>query len=306
MVPSRNYHKRPEVEEEDDGDGRGAAPTEADVVSLSAAFRGLLQNPDYVLLLAGLCVFSFVGSGLAVWGIPALVQGPLRVEKGHAAVLIGGTTALCGVSGAFLGGRIIDLLGGSQGDVGIMNCMFFSQIILLIVIPCGLIAFLQTHLWLFLILFVVVVFSLFLITAPVNACILAIVQPSIRPYAIAISVFFLHIVGDISSPTIVGFLSDQFGHLCMLHTDEKTCHANQRERCSWRPVSTTDHVWRCWYEVQLRNALLITFSLLSVTLLCWNGVYNRARARLKSAGWISPTNVDPSSETNSRSEGARI
>ncbi|CCW61287.1 unnamed protein product [Phytomonas sp. EM1] len=288
LVPS-TFYKKPSTEGEREGE---AGSVEAAFVSLPAAFTGLLRNADYALLIAGFCVFSFVATALSVWGIPMLMEGPLRLEGGPAAALIGGATALCGVGGALLGGGLVDLLGGSQGDPGLAKCLWFNQSMLAIAIPCGLLAFLQHTLWKFLILFIVAMFTLFLVTAPVNACILTIVPPTIRPYAIAISVFLLHAVGDFPSPTFVGMLSDRFGRQCRLHTDEAACHANRSERCCWRPISHTDHAWQCWYEVQLRNALLITFSLLLVTLLCWNRVYHRVRARIGSAVGIPLPNED--------------
>ena len=52
---------------------------------------------------------------------------------------------------------------------------------------------------------------MFVNTGPCNAIIANVVQPNIRSAAFAISIFAVHVLGDIWSPSIIGKISDIFG-----------------------------------------------------------------------------------------------
>lgn len=54
---------------------------------------------------------------------------------------------------------------------------------------------------------------LFLATGPVNTLILETVPPAMRACAMAASIFAIHLLGDLWSPKLVGYLSDQWGDL---------------------------------------------------------------------------------------------
>ena len=54
-------------------------------------------------------------------------------------------------------------------------------------------------------------FFLFLNTGPLNTVILNVTKPAIRAMAFAVNIFFIHALGDAVSPSILGWLSDQWG-----------------------------------------------------------------------------------------------
>ncbi len=56
-------------------------------------------------------------------------------------------------------------------------------------------------------------FLLFLSTGPVNTLILETVPVAMRASAMAASIFSIHLLGDLGSPTFVGYLSDRWGDL---------------------------------------------------------------------------------------------
>jgi len=56
-------------------------------------------------------------------------------------------------------------------------------------------------------------FLLFLPTGPVNTLILGTVPLNLRSSAMAISIFLIHLLGDMWSPKIVGHLWDHWGNL---------------------------------------------------------------------------------------------
>src|SRR5207245_9411398 len=49
---------------------------------------------------------------------------------------------------------------------------------------------------------------LFLPTGPVNSMIVNVVRPDMRATAVAGSIFTIHVLGDVPSPTLLGVLSD--------------------------------------------------------------------------------------------------
>src|SRR5256886_10606140 len=49
---------------------------------------------------------------------------------------------------------------------------------------------------------------LFASTGPVNSTIVNVVSPHVRATAVALSIFTIHILGDVPSPSLVGAISD--------------------------------------------------------------------------------------------------
>jgi hypothetical protein len=49
---------------------------------------------------------------------------------------------------------------------------------------------------------------LFMSTGPINAVIVNIVSPLERASAVALSMFAIHLLGDVPSPLLIGYLSD--------------------------------------------------------------------------------------------------
>jgi MFS family permease len=54
-------------------------------------------------------------------------------------------------------------------------------------------------------------FFLFLNAGPLNTVIINVTNPTVRAMAFAVNIFFIHALGDAVSPSIIGWLSDQWG-----------------------------------------------------------------------------------------------
>jgi MFS family permease len=54
-------------------------------------------------------------------------------------------------------------------------------------------------------------FFLFLNTGPLNTVIINVTNPAVRAMAFAVNIFFIHALGDAVSPSLIGWLSDQWG-----------------------------------------------------------------------------------------------
>jgi MFS transporter, Spinster family, sphingosine-1-phosphate transporter len=248
-------------------------PADAEAhVALLPASKALITNIRFVLVVFGYGMYVFVTGAIAVWAISMLTEGPLNLTTVPASLLMGGATAITGVFGSIAGGLFVDRMGGSQGLHGTMKCQLFSVGMMVISVPCGLVALTASDLWLFVVFFVISVFSLFAVTAPVNASILTVVPSNLRTYAISFSVFAIHLMGDFPSPTVAGSLSDKFAHGCPNYNSNITCASVPSENCRWVPPK--DHeVGSCVNIYQLRNALAIVYCFLLLAIPAWLVVF---------------------------------
>ncbi|MBS2015128.1 MAG: MFS transporter [Deltaproteobacteria bacterium] len=74
--------------------------------------------------------------------------------------------------------------------------------------PLAVACFLSSSPDLFFILVFADILALFLCTSPINAVILRAVPPELRASAMALSIFAIHVLGDLWSPPLVGLLAD--------------------------------------------------------------------------------------------------
>ena len=249
-------------------------------IDLKTAVIALLGNPDYLLVVFGYGMYVFVVGAIAVWAITMLVQGPLALSSIASSSIVGGATAITGVFGSIVGGLFVDKMGGSQGLVGTLKCQKFDMLMIAICVPTGLVALFAKELFLFVIFFVISVFALFAVTAPVNASILSIVPLNLRTYAISFSVFAIHAMGDFPSPAVSGAISDKFGNGCPDLKSNTTCLADPGQECVWIPAHKLDNAY-CANMYQLRNALSIVFALLVLAIPAWGIVLVRIKRRLQ-------------------------
>lgn len=263
---------------------RGRDRTEA--VGLVKATTTLLCNINYILVVLGFAAYCFVTGAITTWGIPLLVDGPLELSRGTASIMMGLTTTIGGVVGSLLGGVSLDWMGGSIGIRGAFHCQLFNIIMIACGAPSGISALLVKDILSFVVFFQLAVVALFAITAPVNASILTVVSPDLRPYAISYSVFFIHLLGDFSSPTITGLLSDHMGRHCRTLSHQDCLRASLSKQCTW--IESTNSSGRCVNPVQLRNALLLVFSYVLFAIPCWTIVMWRLRRSLGEPGTVAP------------------
>lgn len=267
-----NKYNPVKIEKREDTPAAPQQHDDAGYIGIIPASKALITNIRFVLVVFGYGMYVFVTGAIAVWAISMLTEGPLNLSTVPASLLMGGATAITGVFGSIAGGLFVDRMGGSQGLHGTMKCQLFSVGMMVISVPCGLVALTADSLWLFVIFFVISVFSLFAVTAPVNASILTVVPTNLRTYAISYSVFAIHLMGDFPSPTVAGSLSDKFSHGCPNYNSNVTCTSVPDENCRWVPPK--DHeVGSCVNIYQLRNALAIVYCFLLFAIPAWLVVY---------------------------------
>jgi MFS family permease len=172
----------------------------------ATGYASLLKNRSFICNTIAMAAMTFAIGGLAQW-MPSFLyrMHSLDVAKGN--TLFGATTVLAGILGTLVGGWLGDrwqkknskgylLLSGWGFLIG---TPFVAWAILAPgLVPCMTAIFIAE-------------FFLFLNTGPLNTVILNVTPATMRAMAFAINIFFIHALGDAVSPSILGWLSDQWG-----------------------------------------------------------------------------------------------
>jgi MFS family permease len=179
---------------------------QAKVRASAADYRDLLVNSSYAYTVFGMAAFTFAFGGLAFW-LPAYLERVRGLPTSQVTTMVSLTTFFATIIGMFGGGWLADrLMKKHPGALFVV-----SGTSMLLAVPCiffGLVARepWQVVLWLFL-----AEMFMFANTGPSNAIIANVVLPNMRTTAYAISTLFIHFLGDVWSPMLMGKISDLFG-----------------------------------------------------------------------------------------------
>jgi MFS transporter, Spinster family, sphingosine-1-phosphate transporter len=176
--------------------------------TLRESYRLLLHNPTYLTVSAGFVAYTFALGGLVSW-MPALLERYNGLTTARANDLFGTLTVVAGFAGTFAGGFLGDyLLRRSRHAYLWVSglCMFAGA-------PVSILALASRQPSVYLPSIFFAEFFLFLNTGPLNAVILNCVSARIRATAMAVNIFFIHALGDVISPPLIGILSDRIGLL---------------------------------------------------------------------------------------------
>ncbi len=168
-----------------------------------AVYLGLLRRGPYGLLVLGYAAYTFGLGGLGFW-MPTFLQHVRGVPAQEATTLFGVIVVATGALGTLAGGWLGDhcLRRSPQGY------LWFSGLVTLAAAPVALIALTAPERGVYYSAIVVAELLLFMSTGPINAAIVNIVSPLERASAIALSMFAIHLLGDVPSPPLIGYLSD--------------------------------------------------------------------------------------------------
>ncbi len=168
----------------------------------------LFKLKDFQLLVWGYTAYTFAVGGFAFWG-PTFLERIHNVPGKSAATFFGAVLVVSGLVGTLLGG-LAATAWQKRNPAGYALLLGFS---LLASVPVAGLAFLATSKTLSMIFLALAMFLIFLSTGPVNTLILELVPVNLRSSAMAISIFMIHLFGDMWSPEIVGRLSDSWKSL---------------------------------------------------------------------------------------------
>jgi MFS family permease len=167
----------------------------------------LIRNVDYQLVVWGYVAYTFALGAFAFWG-PTFLEKVHHLSNQRAADFFGGVLVLTGLVGTLIGGFAATAW-KKRNPAGYAWVLSSS---ILLAVPTSFAAFLCADTVITKIMLALSMFFLFLSTGPVNTLILETVPMNLRASAMALSIFMIHLFGDMWSPELVGRLADAWNH----------------------------------------------------------------------------------------------
>ncbi len=164
---------------------------------------GLARNPAFLTATLGMAAMTFSLGGIQVW-MPKFLYSERHYTLEAANFAFGIIIVIDGIVAALAGGWLGDYL------LKRMKSSYYlvSAASMLLGIPFMIVAlFVQGPLMIPAI--AIAAFFLLLNTAPLNAAVINSVGAHIRATAIAVNIFIIHILGDVPSPTMMGWVADK-------------------------------------------------------------------------------------------------
>lgn len=170
---------------------------------LRQLWERLAKNPAFVTATLGMAMMTFALGGLQVW-MPTFLSHSRGYSLEAANEIFGGIIVVDGILASLAGGWLGDYLLPKMKS----SYYFVSAISMALGIPFMIVAlFFRGPIMLPAI--GVAAFFLLLNTSPLNAAVVNSVGAHIRATAIAANIFIFHLLGDVPSPTMMGWLADR-------------------------------------------------------------------------------------------------
>jgi predicted MFS family arabinose efflux permease len=164
--------------------------------------RGLIRNPAFLTATLGMAFMTYSLGGIQVW-IPQFLYSERHFTLEKANLMFGIIVVIDGILAALIGGWLGDYL------LPKMKSAYYlvSAASMLLGIPVMIVALFSKG-PLMIPAIGVAAFFLLLNTAPLNAAVINSVGAHIRATALAVNIFIIHILGDVPSPTMMGWVAD--------------------------------------------------------------------------------------------------
>jgi MFS transporter, Spinster family, sphingosine-1-phosphate transporter len=181
-------------------------PTATPQAKAGTGYGTFIKNRSFVCNTLAMAAMTFALGGLAQW-LPSFLHRVHSLDVSRGNTLFGAITVVAGICGTMAGGWLGDLWQKrtSKGYLLVSGWGF------LIGTPFAVWAIIAPTLTGCLCAIFVAEFFLFLNTGPLNTVIINVTDPAMRAMAFALNIFFIHALGDAVSPSIIGWLSDQWG-----------------------------------------------------------------------------------------------
>ncbi len=168
----------------------------------------LFTLADYQLVIWGYVAYTFALGAFAFWG-PRFLIDIHKVPQAKASLFFGAVLVVSGLVGTLVGGFAATAWQkrNPAGYALMLGCSTLAAV------PVVVAAFTIGNTTLAMSCLAFGMFLLFLSTGPVNTLILETVPVNLRASAMAISIFMIHLFGDMWSAEIVGHLSDHWNNL---------------------------------------------------------------------------------------------
>ncbi len=185
---------------------RGGFDSAKDTVKDEPFFQrigAIFKNRIWIACTVSYVAYTFVMGSLSYWA-PAFLTRRFGVGTGQAGTAFGVIVLITGFVGTFAGGALTTKLQRRWADAG----MWISGLTLLAAVPLVAVSLKAGSLNLVYGLFFAALLLLFVNTSPVNALTVSCLPASVRATGTAVNVFFIHLLGDAISPTLIGLRTD--------------------------------------------------------------------------------------------------
>jgi len=164
---------------------------------------GLVRNPAFLTSTLGMAFMTYSLGGIQVW-IPQFLYSERHFTLEKANLMFGIIVVIDGILASLAGGWLGDYLLPRMKS----SYYFVSAASMLLGIPAMIVALFNKG-PLMIPAIGVAAFFLLLNTAPLNAAVINSVGAHIRATALAVNIFIIHILGDVPSPTMMGWVADR-------------------------------------------------------------------------------------------------
>jgi MFS family permease len=176
-------------------------PTAADIFNL-------FRIKDYMLVVLGYTAYTFALGAFGLWG-PSFLVRVHDVPVDSAGTFFGAVLVVAGLLGTLIGGFAATQW-QKRNPAGYAWTLALS---VLLAVPFVVAAFMVSEKSVSMSCLAISMFLLFLCTGPVNTLIIETVPVNLRASAMALSIFMIHLFGDVWSSEIVGRLADHWNDL---------------------------------------------------------------------------------------------
>jgi sugar phosphate permease len=168
-----------------------------------ATVYGLVRNPAFLTATLGMAAMTYSLGGIQVW-MPQFLYSDRHYSLESANFLFGIIIVVDGILAALIGGWLGDYL------LPRMKSSYYlvSAASMLLGVPAMIVALFVKGPVMVPAIFVAA-FFLLLNTSPLNAAVINSVGGHIRATALAVNIFVIHILGDVPSPTMMGWVADR-------------------------------------------------------------------------------------------------
>ena len=166
--------------------------------------KSLLRNPAFLTATLGMAMMTFALGGLQVW-MPTFLHRVHNYSLRDASILFGASVIACGLTASVLGGWLSDwLLKRTKAAHYLVSAVSLG-----LGIPAMCLALFADGKLMITGMFAAE-FLLLLNTGPLNAAVINSVGPHVRAMALAVNIFIFHLLGDVPSAYMIGWMSDHY------------------------------------------------------------------------------------------------
>jgi predicted MFS family arabinose efflux permease len=175
-------------------------------VDLKDSLRALGQRHSYLYNTAAQAIFTFTLSGMALW-VPTFLTQERGIPLTTANTTFGILLVVAGIGGTVIGGQLGDALARRYRSAHFT----FSAVATLVAVPLIMIAIRSHSQWVLWPCTFAGLFSLFLITGPLQASMMNVLPANLRGRGVAVYTVVIHLFGDVLSQPIMGLAKDKVG-----------------------------------------------------------------------------------------------